>query len=107
MANKPLEGSVSAFLFKIGTGLVAGRTGSTLDTTEKDFATGIGLFAVIAVDTKVFGVIKGPFVIPVGQAVRFHLFGDGSGILTEEACDILKGSAFGKLVLDVDTIIQS
>lgn len=97
----------AAFLFKIGTGLVAGRTGSTLDTTEKDFSTGIGLFAVIAVDTKVFGVIKGPFVIPVGQAVRFHLFGDGSGILTEETCDILKGSAFGKLVLDVDTIIQS
>lgn len=97
----------AAFLFKVRTGLIAGRAGSTLDTAEKDFSTDIGLFAVIAVDTKVFGVIKGPFVISVRQAVRFHLFGDGSGILTEEACDILKGSTFRKFILDVDTILQS
>ena len=98
---------VTAFLFKVRAGLVAGRTGSTLDTAKKDFSTGIGLFAMVTVDAKIFGIIKGAFVIPVGQAVCFHLFGDGSGILTEEACDILKGSTFGKFILDVDTIIQS
>ena len=39
--------------------LVAGRAGSTLDTAKKDFPTGIGLFTMVAVDTKVFGIIKG------------------------------------------------
>jgi len=97
----------ATFLFKVRAGLVAGRAGSTLDTAKKDFPTGIGLFTMVAVDTKVFGIIKGTFVIPVGQAVRFHLFGNGSGILTEEACDVLKRSTFGKLILDVNTIIQS
>ena len=74
----------AAFLFKVGTGLVAGRAGSTLDTAKKDFPTGIGLFTMVAVDTKVFGIIKGAFVIPVRQAVCLHLLGDGSGILTKE-----------------------
>lgn len=97
----------ATFLFKVRAGLVAGRAGSTLDTAKKDFPTGIGLFTMVAVDTKVFGIIKGTFVIPVGQAVHFHLFGNGSGILTEEACDVLKRSTFGKLILDVNTIIQS
>lgn len=62
---------------------------------------------MVTVHTKVFGIVKSAFVIPVGQAVCLHLFGDGSGILTEEACDILKRSTFGKLILDVNTIIQS
>ena len=98
---------VTAFLFKVGAGLIAGRTGSTPDTAKKDFSTGICLFAMVTVYTKVFGIIKGTFVIPVGQPMCFHLFGDCSGMLTEEACDILKGSTFGKFILDVDTIIQS
>ena len=84
-----------------------GRTGSTLDTTKKDLPTGVCLFAMVTVHTKVFGIVKSAFVIPVGQAVCLHLFGDGSGILTEEACDVLKRSTFGKLILDVNTIIQS
>lgn len=98
---------VTAFLFKVGAGLIAGRTGSTLDAAKKDFSTGICLFAMVTVYTKVFGIIKGTFVIPVGQPVCFHFLRNRSGILTEEACDILKGSTFGKFVLDVDTIIQS
>jgi len=98
---------VAAFLFKVGTGLVAGRAGSTLDTAKKDLSTGICLFTMVTVDTKVFGIIKGTFVIPVGQPVCFHFLRNRSGILTEEACDILKGSTFGKFILDVDTIIQS
>lgn len=97
----------AAFLFKVRTGLIAGRAGSTLDTAEKDFPTGIGLFTMVAVNTKVFGIIKGAFVIPVGQPVCLHLLGDGSGIFTKETCDIFKRSTFGKLILDVDTIIQS
>ena len=61
--------SAAAFLFKVRAGLVAGRTGSTLDTAKEDFPAGICLFAMIAVDTKVFGIIKGTFVIPVRQTV--------------------------------------
>lgn len=48
---------VAAFLFKVGAGLVAGRAGSTLDTTKKDFSTGVCLFAMVTVDTKVFGAL--------------------------------------------------
>ena len=99
--------SAAPFLFEILTGLVAGWTGCTFNAAEHDFSTGICFFTVIAVYTKVFGIVKSAFVIPVGQAVCLHLFGDGSGILTEEACDILKRSTFGKLILDVNTIIQS
>lgn len=97
----------AAFLFKVRTGLVAGRTGSTLDAAKKDFSTGICLFAMVTVYTKVFGIIKGTFVIPVGQPVCFHFFRNRSGILTEETCDVLERSTFGKFILDVDTIIQS
>ena len=99
--------SAAAFPFKVRTGLVAGRAGSALDTAKKDFPTGICLFAMIAVYTKVSGIIKGTFVIPVGQPVCFHFLRNRSGILTEEACDIFKRSTFGKFILDVDTIIQS
>ena len=42
----------ATFLFKVRAGLVAGRAGSTLDTAKKDFPTGIGLFTMVAVDTK-------------------------------------------------------
>ncbi len=99
--------SATAFLFKIWAGMVTGRTGSTLDTTNKDFPAGIRLFVMVAMYTKVFGIIKGTFVISIGQAVCVRFFGDGSGILTEEACDILKRGTFGKFILDVNTILQS
>ena len=97
--------SVTAFSFKIGTGLVAGRAGSTLDTSKKDFPQAFVFFSMIAVDTKVFCIIKGTFVILVGQPARFHLFGNSSWILAEKAYDIFKGSTFRKFILNVDTII--
>lgn len=67
--------SVTAFPFKVGTSLVAGRAGSKLDIAKNDFSTGIRFFAMVTVNAKVFGIIKGTFVIPVGQAASFHLFG--------------------------------
>ena len=57
--------SAAPFLFVILTGLVAGWTGCTFDTAENDFSTGICFFAVIAVYTKVFGIIESSFVVPV------------------------------------------
>ena len=64
----------ATFLFKVRAGLVAGRAGSTLDTAKKDFPTGIGLPAMIAVKAEVFGIIKCAFVIPVGKSVSPYLF---------------------------------
>ena len=99
--------SFALFLHKILASLITGGAGSAFYIAENDFSADIGFPAMEAMNTKVMGIIESTFVIPVGQAVRFHLFGNGSGILTEEACDVLKRSTFGKLILDVNTIIQS
>ena len=64
----------AAFLLKIGTGLVTGWTGSTLDAAKNNLSAGICLLTVITVDTEVFGVVKGPFVIPVREPVSHYLF---------------------------------
>ena len=52
---------------------------------KKDLPTGVCLFAMVTVPTKVFGIVKSAFVIPVGQSVCLHLFGDGSG-----ACHLVR-----------------
>jgi len=57
--------AVTAFLFKVLAGLVAGRAGCTFNTAEDDLAAGVGLFAVITMDTEVLGIIKSALVIPV------------------------------------------
>lgn len=98
---------VEAFLFKVRTGLVAGRAESTLNAVKKAFSICICLFAMIAVYTKVFGIINGIFVIPAGQSESFRFFRNHSRILTGEACNIFQRSIFGQLILEVDTIIQS
>ena len=55
----------AAFLFEVGTGLVAGRTGSTFYPAENNLSAGIGLFTVVPVDAEIFLVVKGAFVVPV------------------------------------------
>lgn len=96
----------TAFLLEIRTGLVTGRAGSTPDTTEDDLAADICFPAMVPVGAEVVGIVKGAFVVPVGSAVSPYLFGDGGGILTEEPCDILEGSALIKFIFDVDAVIE-
>ena len=48
---------------------------------ENDLATSICFLTVIPMNTKVVSIIKGAFVVPVTQPVKFHFFGDGSRIL--------------------------
>ncbi len=60
--------SAAPFLFEILTGLVAGWTGCTFNAAEHDFSTGICFFTVIAVYTKVFGIVESSFVVPVRKA---------------------------------------
>lgn len=50
---------VAPFFLKIFAGLITRRTGSTLNATKNDLATGIGLLAVITMNTEVLSVIKG------------------------------------------------
>lgn len=50
----------------------------------------IFLAAVIVLDTKVRGIIKSAFMIPVTKAVGPELLGDGSGIFTEIFGDFIK-----------------
>lgn len=56
--------SFTVFFLKVLASLIAGRTGSAFDTTQDDFATGIGFLTMIAMDTEIFGIIKSSFVVP-------------------------------------------
>ena len=62
---RSLVQAIAAFLFKVLAGLIAGEARGAFDTAEDDFAAGIGLFAVITVDTEIPDIIKGALVIPV------------------------------------------
>lgn len=96
----------AAFFFKVFAGLVTGRAGSTFHPAEDDLATGVGLLTVITVDTEVMGIVESAFVVPVGESVCLNFFRDSGRILTEEACDILKGSSFTQFVFNVNTILK-
>ena len=96
----------TAFFFEVLAGLIAGGARSAFDTAEDDLAADIGLFAVIPMDTEILSIIKGAFVIPVRQAMGLYFLGNSRGILAQETSDILKGSAFVKLVFDVDTVLE-
>lgn len=85
-----LIGAVTAFPYKVRTGLVAGGAGSTFHITEDEFTAYVRFPAVIAVDTEVMGIIESAFMVPVAEAVGPDLLGDGSRILTEIFCDLLK-----------------
>ena len=55
----------AALFFKVSAGLAAGRAGCAFDSAQDNFAAGISLLTVIAVNTEVLGIIESPFVIPV------------------------------------------
>ena len=61
---------------------------------------------MIAVDTKVFGIIEGPFVIPVRKTVSLDFFRDRGGILAQEPGNIFKRCAFVQFVFDIDTVFK-
>lgn len=82
--------AVTAFPYKVRTGLVAGGAGSTFHIAEDEFTAYVRFPAVIALDTEVMGIIESAFMIPVAEAVGPDLLGDGSRILTEIFCDLLK-----------------
>lgn len=80
----------AAFPDEIPAGLVAGGAGGAFDAAEDDLVTGIGLTAMVSMDTEVFGVIKSAFVIPVAETVFPHLLGDSGGSLQRKRAMSLK-----------------
>lgn len=96
----------AAFPDEIPAGLVAGRAGGAFDAAEDDLVTGIGLTAMVSMDTEVFGIIKSAFVIPVAETVFPHLLGDSGWILAEEAGNVFKRSTIGKSFFDVEAVFQ-
>ena len=98
--------SVTAFLFKIGACLITGRAGSTFDATENDLAAGIGLSAVITVDTEVPGIVKSALMIPVRQTMCLHFFRDGSGIFAQVFGNVLESRSFIQRIFNVDTVFK-
>jgi hypothetical protein len=85
--NKPC----AAFLNKVLTGLVTGRTGSTFNSTENNLSTDIRFAAMIAMDTEVVGIIKGAFMIPVANSSGANLLRYSGWILADKAGNIFEG----------------
>lgn len=85
--------TVTAFPYKVRTGLVAGGAGSAFHLTEDELTTHICFSAVITVDTEVVGIIKSAFMIPVAEAVGSDFLGDSSGIFAEISGGLLKRKA--------------
>ena len=82
--------AVAAFPYKIRTGLVAGRTGSTFHITEDDLTTYVSLSAAVTVDTEVVGVIESAFMVPVTEPVSPDLFGDGGRVFAQVLSDLFE-----------------
>ena len=98
--------AATAFPYKVRTGLVTGGAGSTFYITEDELTAYVRFLAVIAVDTEVMGIIESAFVIPVAETVGSDLLGDGSRILTEIFCDLLKRESLIQRSFDIFTVIK-
>lgn len=83
--------AVTAFLYKVRTDLVTGRTGRALYITENDFTAYVSLPAAVTVDTEVVGVIESTLMIPVTKTVNPDFFGDGGRIFTQILSDLFEG----------------
>ena len=66
--------AVTSFPDVFRAGLIAGGAGSTLDVAQNDLAAHICFPAMISVNTKVVGVVKGTLMVPVTEAVKLYLF---------------------------------
>ena len=64
--------TVTLFFNEIRTGLVTGRTGSTLNVAEYDFPAYICFSAVISMNAEVVSVKEGSFMIPITYTMEFH-----------------------------------
>ena len=103
--RSPVKSCASLF-FKVFAGLITGRERSAFDSAPDNLSIGVGLFTVIAVDTEVFGIIEGAFVIPVRKAVAPDFFRDRGGILAQEPGNIFKRCAFVQFIFDIDTVFK-
>ena len=98
--------SYAALFFEVDAGLITGRAGSAFDPEQDKLSAGVGLLTVIAVDTEVFGIIEGPFVIPVRKAVGPDFFRDRGGIFAQEPDNIFKRCALVQFIFDIDTVFK-
>ena len=98
--------SYTALFFEVPAGLITGRAGSAFDPAQDNLSAGVGLLTVIAVDTEVFGIIEGAFVIPVRKAVGPDFFRDRGRILAQEPGNIFKRCAFVQFIFDIDTVFK-
>ena len=83
--------AVTAFPYKVRTGLVTGRTGSALYITEDDLTAYVSLPAAVTVDTEVMGIVESAFMIPVTEPVSPDLFGDGGRVFAQVLGDLFEG----------------
>lgn len=91
---------------KVRTGLVACRTGSVFNAAYNNLSVGIGLSAVVAMDEKVFHIMKGSLMVPVRETMCADLFEDGGRILIKIAGNVFNGETYVQRILDVDTVFK-
>ena len=97
---------VASHRVKIGAGLVTGGAGSTFDTADENLPTGIGLLAVIPMDTEVLCIVKSALMVPVRQAVCLDFFRDGSRIFTQVSGNVFGDTAFIQRGFNVYTVFK-
>ena len=83
-----------------------GYSSKNIDRPEDNLTAGISLLTVIPVNTEILGIIKGSFVIPVGQAMSPNFLRYSGGILTQETCNVFKRCSFVQFVFNVDTVFK-
>ena len=88
------------------THLIAFDAGSAFRVAEDDLTADIGLTTAKASGTEIMRVVEDPFGVHIIHPVEPDLFGDRSGIFTEESGDVLKGTSLLQRILDILSVSE-
>ena len=96
----------TVFPLKAWTDVVASVTGTAESVANDHLSAGIGLFAVVAVDTEVIGVIKAAPVPGIHNSAFPDFFGDRGGIFAEETGNLAKRLMVVKSLFNIFTVFE-
>lgn len=94
----------TVFPFEARTDVVASVTGAAESIADDHLTAGIGLFAMVAVDTEVIGVNKAASVPGINNSVFPDFLGDRGRIFAEETSDLAKRLMIVESLFNVFTV---
>lgn len=103
---RSLFNTFTQFRLKARAYLVALMAGTAKGITQDEFVTGIRLFTMKAVNTKVVRIVEGASVPGVDLPVKPYLFRDSGGIFAEVTGDISERYTGIQCVFDIQTVIN-